>query len=688
MRSGTTVESNAEIVKQLVSPHCRTALKLELYIDGSPENIEDFDVQKGVDWSESGKNQKYANTSLIPLPGTVRFQVDNVNAKYSPGSGSYLENTLDIGTKIRLSSGYFLQEPLDQVENSFILNKTSGLIIGSYFYNTQFNTSYVEWGQYGGTITHFTDLFNPLYDSETYDDSTYTPGGYTVQTYDSGDQEYESINGFKITTDTTNGLIYYRTLNDANNLGDSVSSEWTLYGPTINGEISVDIPDVNDRFLQVGVIFDGMSYTDVAKVTSIKVQVQSYIDWIYQSVYYLDNPSFDDPPAPLAPKVFCDGRDAFKLAIDTDVNLPDLSSLNRTPDELAKYICDQIGLGYSSTSIDDLSSFGNITWAGGFGDIKKASQVFEKIMEKINSGSYLMYLKYDKTLDDNILYITKQPNTSLEADGAFSYKNYISIGASRRNGDKAIMRMTVLTDTQVVKAEELLDTETITSVGVTTFTWTGNAVYKRFTADLPANIKGTVVITPTSAALTVTEITGTVVVEIHGCKWDSTNPTYEGEAINFNNMMAGTGTTARSINPLMESDAECKSVAESLSDDFAEPIQEAQGLKYPYLNLIPELNDSFVLWRRYFLDDNIYSINKINHHWDESENPRQTTSFNLEDTGRNFSETSNFIYDDTPNPMKYDSGWIYDMGISTPQSTPEEIEAATKYTYNVDFIHS
>jgi hypothetical protein len=686
MREASTTALTGEIQNLLISPHCRSALTLEVFKNGAYQVIDDLDADKGVDWTESGKKLKYANFALTPLAGTVRFNVNNFNGKYSTGSGAVEEDYFDNDDKIRLSAGYFLNSPKDEETTTLNLNDILGTVARSYFFRMEYNGGVVDLtASNNGTLTHFKDDFLPLYDSETYDDSTYTPCAYTVQTYDSGGNEYSIVTGFSVTSNSTNGKIYYRPVGSTQGITESQLTDWTFLSNTTNGTVSVSSLSSTKRYFQIAVVYDGISYSDPDAVSQIDVTIQSNIEFIYKSVYYLDTPSFDDPPAPRIAKVFCNGRTSFKRAINSDINVPDMSSSTKTPDELIKFVCDQVGIPYTAASIPSITGFSNINWADGLTDITKADKVLDKIMEKINTDNYKMWEQYDENEDENILYVQKQEITDLEADGAFSYQNYVNIGSSRKNNDKALQRLTIITDEQVVSAEEQLDQETITTTGDTVFSWTGAAQYKRFEADLPNNIRGTVVVTPTSATLTVTEITGAVVVTLYGNKWDSTAPTYEGEAISFNNQIDGKGVTSRSVNPFLTSDAECKTVAESFITGFEVPIQEAQGLRWPYLNLLPEINDVYLLWRRFFFDDNLYFVTKISHRWNNSNNPRQSTSFNLDDSGRNFSETSEFIYDDEPIPMKYDVGFLYDMGISTPQSTEAEVEAASIIINNVDF---
>jgi hypothetical protein len=682
MRSTSSTAILEIIQNKLISHNCETALRLYVEKSGAWVLNHDIDWIKGIDWSESGKNQKYATPALTPLASEISFQVYNENGKYSTGSGTAFEDYFDNNVRVKLQAGYNVGDNLTETSESLNLNDIAGSIIYSYFFNTEYSGGNVIIDPDSGiTPVHFADVFDPLYDSETYDDSTYTPDAYTVQTYDSTMPGFEQFNSFAVTANNTDGKIYYRTFDDTNEVDSSIFGQWTYAGVTVNGTQTIDLdPDiVNERFLQIAVLYDGIAWGEGQQISDITVYYQSNIEWVYTSVYYLDTPEFDDPPVPEMPMIYCSGRDAWKRAIDTDVNMADYSGASITPTNFIKAIADRCYIQYNATSIDTISGFTSINWGDGFEEPIKAIKAFEYIMQKISPTGYQMYMKYDSTIDDNILYVTQKPDT-LVADGVFSYKNYLNVGNSRKNNDKTLSRFTVFTDQQTVQAEAEIDDNIIDGLGDFDFNWNPGTIYVRFVADDPTKIRGTVSMDTDGATLTITTHTGNTTVTAYGCEWNAA-PTYEGEAINFNNMIDGIGSTYTSINPLMTSDAECKSMAEAMAGIFDTPVYEAQGLSWPYINLLPEINDVFMLWRRWVFRDNLYYITKVKHHWDRDVNPSESTSFDLDDSGRNFNETSDFIWDED---VDWDRGFVWDMGISTPQSTDAEIDAASIIIHNVD----
>jgi hypothetical protein len=777
-REASTSERTEEIINNLTSPNIKAEAYLEVDNQGSWVKIDDIDFETGIKWTEAGKNEKYNNFSLTSLPGTVAFRVVNFNGNYFPGSGSALANFFDLDTKIRLRAGYVLSTGATSTE-TISLNDVIGIYVRSFFYRTEHSAGTVILDSDDSTTPiHFTDLWTPLYDSETYDDSTYSPDAYTVHTHDAVLAGLETFTSISVTANTTNGTIYYRTFNDPFMLDESVSTDWTNAGSLVNGTKTVDFTDIEDqRYIQIGIVFDGVGWGDGTTISNISVSIITRFEEIYRSVYYLDRPRFTDPKIPNMPMVICSGRDIFKRAIGVDIKYSDINGLEI--DDIIKSVCDKVGIGYNSTSIADLSAFNTrTTFSIGNSDVIKADKLLDQCMQIINTSGYVMYTEYEENADDNILYVQLRPQIE-DTVGAFSYKNYESIGDVSKNPGKILQRMTVLSDNKPTESDSQLDTLAISTTGSKSLTWTGEAEYKRIEVDIPGNITiSNLSVNPTSITFTVDSVTGTVNVTAFGNKWqgrrgsvtatvtnrefndfdvrgdyvggedrtyeieiDATGtpdtfkwrqnagtyttgvaitsswyslgdglqikfgnttghtladkwdfpvtvnpPVYEGEAIDWDNMALLDGTTSRLVNPLILSDAECKTIAESFVTEFGTPVFEARGLVWPYMNLIPELNDAYMLWRRWVggtSADEIYIITKIEHHYDKSKQPNMFTTFSLEDSGSKYSDLGTFIYDSI---VDWDKGFVWDMGISDPQDSPAEIDAATTIVNNVDFV--
>jgi hypothetical protein len=689
-RSASTDARTEEIVLNLISPNLQAIAYLEVDIDGSYSIVDDLDWDKGINWTDAGKKEKYANFALTPLPGTIGFNVVNVDGKYFPGSGDSLSGVFDLDTKVRLRAGYILDSG-STASQTLNLNDISGQYTKSYFYRTEHSGGTIILDSDGTqSITHFQDIFDNLYDQGAYDSDNYTPDAYTVQTYDSSQPGLEQFNSLSVTANNTGGTIYYRTFDDPNILGVSEFTNWTSAGATVNGTKTVDFTDIEyERFIQVAILYDGISWGDNNIISDISVTIESRFEEIYTSVYYLDSPKFTDPKAPAQPIVNCTGRDAFKKAIGVDIKYSDVNG--QYVDDIIKDLADKVGLSYTATSIADLSGFGaRTTIAEGNDDVVKAEKLFEQCMQIINPTGYVMYTEYDSSTDDNVLFVQPRP-ALVDTVGAFSFKNYESIGSMAKNAGKILQRMTVITEDQITRADAQLDTLAISTTGSKTLSWnttTGqDAVYKRIVVDNPSNITiSNLSVEPTSITFTVDSVTGTVNVTAYGNIWDSTTPQAQGEAIDWDNMTLLNGVTSKLENALVLNDAEAKSIAESFVTQYGTPIFQAGSLKWPYLNLIPELNDGYLLWRRFVggtSADDVYITTKMSHHFDKN---NHWTTFNLDDSGSNYSDLGDFIYDDI---MDWDKGYVWDMGISSPLTTEAEADvisdAIIARSLNVDF---
>jgi hypothetical protein len=690
-REASTSARSEEIILQLTSPNSRGAVKLEAYseTDAAYEVINDLDVTKGVDWTEAGKKEKYANFGLTPLPGTIKFNVINKNGKFSDGSGTRFEGRIAQETKVRLSAGHILSTGADAVETAIDLNDTSGLLIGSYYHNTVYTSDtsndFVEM-QDGNSVSatgdiHFKDRIN-FYDALNYDSATYSIDAYTVQTYDTGGEDYESISKFVANCNNTKGEIFYRFFNDYNEVGESLYDQWTSGGATVDGNKTVTVSS-KKRFMQVAIVYDGLSsWNQDLRLNDITVTSQSFVEFIFTSVYYLDRPKFTDPAAPDMPVIVCSGRDAYKRAVGTDINISDLSTFGTaggTPiDDVIRDVCDKINISYSSTSIDDLFEFPLRTWANGVQNIK-ADKVFEYCMQILNKTGYLMYLEYDSTLDDNIMFITAKPTSSV-AEGALNFQNYISIGDTSKNSDRLLNRLTVLTSSESIADEGLLGSDSYTTNGTKTIVWaSGNREFKRLVISPLDNVTvSDLVFTPSSATFTLSGIVGTIYADVYGSAWSGDTPTAEGEAADATNHLNSKGVTTKLVNPLIISNAEAKDTAESFVSDYGTPFIEARSLTWPYMNLFWRLRDQLFLWRRFIFTNDVFFITKIQHHWDSASTPNEWTVYNLEDSGFDSADPE---WDD--DVTKWDRGFVWDMGISTPLSTDAEIDAATTIINNV-----
>jgi hypothetical protein len=645
--------------------------------------LDDVDSKKGVRISKRAKRLKYANFSLTPLAATIKFDVLNKNGQYSEGSGTALEDVLKFNRKIRIKSGYKLSEDAGDVDTALTLNAANAF----YFFTKNSGGSSVPdvTNAAAETDTHFTDIFDINYDGGLYGGATYTPSGYYIyKAFDTSRTEWFKIKEFQLTANGTAGTIFYRTYNTIEEADEQTTSDaWTNAGATINGTRTISV-DSDDRYIDIAVIFNIDDWSSTFAVSAITVTTLSFIEFIYTDVFYLDVPQQVDPANGFS-IVRCSGRNIWKKAVETDINVEDLSG-GVAVDQLIKDIADKVNIQYSATSIADLSSFSNRTLATGYGDTVKVEEVFEDIMTIIQD-SYQMYMEYDETIDDNILFVQLKP-TTFDAQFVLHFNKYQS-ATKKKDYGRLLQRITVLDTDAVVEKEEELDSEVAqSSTGAQIFTWSGEAIYKRITFTTSADGFTAVIDNVSNErvdfTVTATGGGGTWTARVFGNKIDGAAPTGMGEAVNSANMLSDEGITARLTNPLVLSDAEAETIAEGFVSAFGDPVFQMNVI-YPYLNLLLEINDQTLIWAKNLFTDDLFIITGYDFRWAET---NDSTTFHLEDSGRDFGDEGGFIYDrdalgSVVPAIGYDKGFIYDMVFGVDGVLGDVAES--KYIHNISF---
>jgi len=717
------------IRRKLKADNAKGEMLLYVKSDGSWRFVDDLDTAKGITIKKSAKRYKYANYALTPLASSIAFSVINERGKYALESGESVAGLFDIDTEVQVRGGYVIQDSSKTETITADLTENDGRTKLSLFHMA-YSSGLVLDSDSGYSDENFTDLFNVYYDASTYDSATYTPAAYSVIEVDLLNKRYYDLTAINLTANSTNGSVYYRLSNSTVGGTGGTSTTWTGAGDTVNGNKNINVSDgTGYRYVQVAVIYDGVSWSDSDKISALTLTCGSYLEVIYRDNFLLDSPSFTEPSTPEFSRVECSGRDKFKAAIEQDVSLSDLSS-GVNIDDLIKTVCDIVGIKYTSTSVADLSSFGARTFAEGTDEEKKAEEIFEWCMQIINqSGStYQMYIEYNSTQDDNVLFVQPVPS-DIRADYVLNFQHYMSLGGKKRNYDRLLKRLTVLSDKKNTMASEQLDSDSVTS-SPHTLSWTDDAVYKRLTSSSTNSftvtdvsndsitissdddtISSTVKVFGNSWAGSIGDVsfsgvglndfskrgkyvggenrvyTFTIGATVTQFDWSATgsggsgsgvaitggwqtiedgiqirfnaisghtaadswsfpvtiNPAkHYGEWLNFENNRLSRGNTAEIVNPLLKSSAECKSVAKGFIERFGSPVNEARSVKWPFLNLVFELNDMTMLWSRFTFTDSLYYITGVSHTWTQN---TDSTSFDLEDSGLNFLDEGNIIYD-------------------------------------------
>lgn len=690
-RGASTVERLEEIKDKLRSSNCKAEMVVEYWDGSSWVSIDDLDAQRGVDIEKTFKKYKYASFALTPQVSTCEFSILNDRGKYSPGSGTEVEDIFDMDTRIRVRAGYVL--PSLSAEETEALSLSPGEM--TYYYHCAKGIAErVTYSPSDGEDDHFfQDLLGASkYGEAKYDEAVYSLGSYFVSIFDAQGPGWVLTQRISVSCSHAGQRVYARSFDSPGDFKfDHPTPDWTLLGSTEAGTTEFDYDNGRRRFTEVAVLLTPSGLEDPARdypyITGIEVAYKSYVEWVYKDVFYLDTPEYDDPKLGM-PSVKVSARDIWKRAIETEVNLPDLSP-GMPMDDLVKLVCDTVGIPYAADSIADLSAFGSRTLSTGLSQVPKAAEIFEMIMQVLNQEgkSYNMYLEYDEGEDENILHVQPTPDYYL-ADFVFNYRYYDSIGSKRRNYDQLLKRLTLLSNQQIPTAEVELASGSIGATGTLTLSWSGKAEYKRYEIALTHGSMPDVSLTdctPTSLVFSVSSegIFG-ITITAYGDRFSSA-PAAQGEYIDHANMVSGAGSTSAIVNPLVLSDADARSVCKGLVGKFGRPVNEANDLKYPYLHLLLEQNDMALLWSRFIFVDDLYFVTGISYHWDRAQSPADTTVFNLNDSGLNFGDISDFEYDEFSNDlpvMFYDIGYVYDMRFG-PQATAEEIDAGSPLVHNI-----
>ena len=521
------------------------------------------------------------------------------------------------------------------------------------------------------------------YDSGTYANNAY----YVYQKFSkSATPRLWNFNSFDITTNSTRGRIFYKTYNDLAEAGQQDKTKfWIDAGQTINGTQTITV-NRETVYMDIAVVWDSILWTDDDKISGITVSSTEIRadEVVYKDVFYLDTPQQVDPRNGFS-FITCSGRNIWKRANETDINVEDLTA-GVAIDALIKSGADKVGIPYTASSIADLSAIANRTLSTGYGDKIKVEKLFEDLMSIIQDD-YQMYMEYDDVAEDNVLFVQLKP-VAFEASFVFNFNRYIQLTKKKDYG-RLLQRLTVLSDDAVVTAEELLDSEiTQTGTGAQSFTWSGEAIYKRITFETSAdgftavidNVSNEIV----NFTVTAGTGTGTWTARVYGNKFSGSPPTAAGESVNSANMLNNKGITSRITNKLVLSDAEAETIAEGFVNAFGDPVFQIT-VQYPYLNILMETNDQILIWAKNLFTDDLYIVNGYKIKWNEF---RDSILFNLEDSGRDFGDEGGFIYDrsglDSGIPdIKYDKGFLYDMVFGVG-ADPGDVDP-TKYKNDITF---
>jgi hypothetical protein len=676
----TAAKTNA-LEEKLKGSSCYSLTRVT-YIDDNDVEQEFSDAMYPIDIEKKSTPPRYANVNYTPAAATCNFQVINQNGVYSPkNTDSASSGILVRDRQFRFYDGKILKNQATELSVDLSLSTSTNIYCkrnadsaGDWLELDKDNTD-------GNTVDYMQDLFTIL-NSGTYDGDNYAPDAYAYFAIDRSEDNPavygERFTGIKVTANNTNGRIYYRCSNTQSNLKLDETASWIDGGATANGEKEIDF-DLNAKYLYILIVFDTGDWDSGMQVSAVSYQYKSDVEWVLLGTFLLDEPKWSDKQSPNISTVAVSGRNAWKKALETNYNIEDLSA-GVSLTQFIKDVADVAGLTYTATSIVDLASYGNRSWGDGYEDEVGIDEIYEDVM-MIIGDTYRMYID-----DTNVLYVQLRP-TGFVKDAVFKYSRYLN-AKQEYIGQKQLQRFTIFTDQQVVKATESLGSSNIVASGDTTISWAENAIYKYPVVTYNAGNDGVITNINMNNKSAVITVTGTVIdidVDIMGCEFKSTEPTYLGEAVNTNNILNTEGFRYAEENPLVKDNTEADTICTNFISEYGTPaynvtVQEA------YLNPLHEINDLALLISQDFFEDTLYEETEIHIIMDDDVNKR--TIVKLLDTGRKLSDSFTIIWDNalfnTETAIQWDTSLIWDSSYAIG-STRAEILAEKNYIQDLAF---
>lgn len=630
-----------------------------VYVDNGTDVLFD-DLTYPVTITKDIVKRDVGNLNLTPAVSVCEFAALNKDGKYSPkNAGSAFS---DILVRDRVFKFY-------EGKNLGAGTRTTAAYDSTFTYYTAEESSGFAFDgtNAGGNSDAYNLISGAVYGTSVYGTSTYGSAGYVVFVFDRETAYTETLDSIVVTATGTEGAIYYRNAQsiEAAQAGDITS--WTAGGATVSGTKTVALGSIDNwRYLLVAVMFDVDSYDSTFAVSDCTLTYTPYVEWILLGTFFLDEPDFQeggkrgfrqgsDVDVPIVSLV---ATDVYKRAVDTEINLQDLSSSGggvaiRT---LIMDIADIANIPYNSSDIAviDTGKYPARTIASGYTEAVTVDDIYNNIMQIIGTD-YRMWI--DET---GYLHLSEK-STSTSSDWIFDYRNYIN-AVQTVYSDRRVKRITftneALSAELPVDPEVLLDEAVGATASTVVLDWSGvgNAAYLRYTFDInsgDAAITG-ITWTRTGATFTLSGSSIDVTIRVYGCPY--TGGAIVGEQIDPTNAGENDGATRQLNNPLILTEAEAERMATDYLSLFAE-VPYTVKVQDAYANGLLELADTALLVSSTFFETTIYEVTSIKHIF--ASVVEKYTEYELSDSGRNSPElTYDTLFETTQ--FVYDAGYIYD----------------------------
>jgi hypothetical protein len=636
-----TVSSDAIgdfITDQIDGPISAPIIKTEYYSDTQstwneipPEYVEARSI------SLSSENDRYQVQSFIPPVRDLKLTLNNYDQGWNDDgarSGIITKNRL-----IRCWSGLQIPEGTDTtLSDDYTTN--------AKFVNTVKSGSTVtsQIGIYSGTIATAAELLVNTYGSSaTYGSAVYGYLGYYTKRFLLPELDEAQATHLKLTASSDKFSFKYRVGNNDSFLG----STWQSYKSVSSGVNSFGLTaDVNQNHIEYIVRFDGNTY-GADNISNVELHYSDQSELFKQGTFILDQPKFNE-------KVQANGRDYLRKALETEINLPTITSEPITT-TLTK-VFDRCNIPYDTATWDLTSTTVtlNATLAE---DIENESgyKLADKLMTALNAGNDDWKFKFTEDGKAQVKIIP----TATEADFLAHYFFHIESITKDLDSDKQLQRVTAVNKDIIVNAESLLKSVSGGATSSLTVTYS-DALYVRYEDNNNTILSETA---RTNGSVSLSMTASAYNIDVYGCtpKNAITDEVWA-EKGNSNNIISNDGNTYKNVNPFFTANMG-QEYADYLINRRGDPAKRVQlsMLRNP----LSELDDNFLVFSLETSDNTLYTLNKITEQWT---NPGMKHNLTLIDSGVAF---TNFIWDRNGtyqgvNDIKYDTSliWDYDLGIS------------------------
>lgn len=660
----------------------KALIRTQYYTAGTftdfPEDVSERNIEL------STENEQYGVFSFMPPVQTMDFQLNNFGQKYNTeNTASAYSAILKKNLIVKAWSGYEMTAAVSSatISDDFItsarlfhVQSTGGDLI-------------LDSTSYAGTIGTYAE---PLYNSETYNDSNYAYSGfYEKKIVLNGARP--AVDWLSITTNNPNISLKYQV----GNFRDWVMV-WTPWQTLASGANIVNIDgEKGDRVFRYLLRWNDVQWNSTDAVEDIKYHYSEYAQMFPQGVFVIDDPKFTDAFVQVS------GRDYLKKALEQNVNLPRRQIIGVT-DAINK-VLDRCGIPYAThDAIATAVSFDSSAcdWAQN----KTGWQILSALMDAANAGT------------DDLRFIfredgraqVKRIQTDRESDWTLHYHYNTETQSVSTDSDKQLQRATIMQRQAFVSAEVTIgdfsgSTATaalhlayatfakydsnenwIDGTSGTVASATSEGIFVRYIDNLNT-IESETARYNTGIDFALTGASGGVYsydITVLGCGFQKKTHRPYAEKGNSRNLAQKVGTTTSQVNPFIRDQSSLQAFADYLMEQYEEPaaVIESHLVSNPLL----ELSDNLTNINQWAFDSKIYTIFRLSESWNDPQ-LKQTISMR-----RRAFDITPIVYDrfepiqraddalNEINVLMYDNGMIWEQYLQ-PTATADNADISELY---------